>query len=75
MLNSLAASSVEFIADILLCPFEATRRRQVADPAMAKLLLPVPAKAIIAKDGTVQGFSFPCFSIRSLHQIVVQDFA
>merc|ERR1719486_1222400 len=40
MIGSLASAMAEFIADIFLCPLEATRIRQVSDPEMAKLSLP-----------------------------------
>merc|ERR1711998_763147 len=56
MIGSLASAMAEFIADIFLCPLEATRIRQVSDPEMAKLSLPGAAGAILAKDGLIGGF-------------------
>jgi len=56
MIGSVAAGCAEFIADIFLCPLEATRIRQVSDPEMAKLSLPGAAGAIAAKDGVLGGF-------------------
>merc|ERR1711924_131716 len=38
-INVLAAPTAEFVADVFLCPFEATRIRQVSDPQMAALSL------------------------------------
>merc|ERR1712167_509440 len=53
----LGASAVaEFIADIFLCPLEATRIRQVSDEAMSKLSMPGAMGAIAAKDGVLAGF-------------------
>ena len=49
MLNSMAAAGAEFIADIFLCPFEATRIRQVSDPAMAKLSMPGAASSVCCR--------------------------
>merc|ERR1719486_1499346 len=40
MLNSIAAACAEFIADIFLCPLEATRIRQVSDAEMASMSMP-----------------------------------
>merc|ERR1711998_105881 len=56
MIGTLASAMAEFIADIFLCPLEATRIRQVSDPALAKLSLPGAAGAIMAKDGLIPGF-------------------
>merc|ERR1711998_276319 len=56
MIGSLASAMAEFIADIFLCPLEATRIRQVSDPEMAKLSLPGAAGATMAKDGVLAGF-------------------
>jgi solute carrier family 25 phosphate transporter 3 len=55
MLNSLSAGGAEFVADIFLCPFEATRIKQVADPEMAKLSMPGAAKKIVANQGLLDG--------------------
>merc|ERR1711937_1128498 len=81
MLNSIAAASAEFIADIFLCPFEATRIRQVSDPAMAKLSMPGAAKAMVASEGLVpalySGFVPMLFKQipYTIAKFVVQDFA
>jgi len=81
MLNSIAAASAEFIADIFLCPFEATRIRQVSDPAMAKLSMPGAAKHMIAQEGLVpalySGFVPMLFKQipYTIAKFVVQDFA
>merc|ERR1712139_579454 len=56
MIGSLASAMAEFIADIFLCPLEATRIRQVSDPEMAKLSLPGAASNIMAADGLIGGF-------------------
>jgi len=81
MLNSISAAGAEFVADIFLCPFEATRIRQVSDPAMAKLSLPGAAQAIVAQNGLIAGF-YSGFIPMLFKQIpytiakfVVQDFA
>jgi solute carrier family 25 phosphate transporter 3 len=50
-----AAACAEFIADIFLCPLEATRIRLVQDPKFANGLLTAVPK-IIAQDGVVKGF-------------------
>jgi len=55
-LNSMAAAGAEGIADIFLCPLEATRIKQVSDPKMAALSLPGAASAILAQDGLITGF-------------------
>jgi solute carrier family 25 phosphate transporter 3 len=81
MLNSLAAACAEFIADIFLCPLEATRIRQVSDAEMAKLSLPGAASAIAAKDGLVTGFYSGFVPILfkqipyTIAKFVVQDWA
>jgi solute carrier family 25 phosphate transporter 3 len=52
----LAASALaEFIADIFLCPFEATRIRLVANPNYAKGLVDAFPR-IWAEDGVIRGF-------------------
>jgi len=51
----LAAACAEFIADIFLCPLEATRIRLVSNPAYASGLISAFPK-IIAQDGFVKGF-------------------
>jgi len=52
----LASSAMaEFIADIFLCPLEATRIRMVSDPTMPQSLGAAAAK-IIKTDGFVRGF-------------------
>ena len=51
----LAAAVAEFIADIFLCPLEATRIRLVSDPKFATGLLTAFPK-IIAQDGVIKGF-------------------
>jgi len=81
MLNSAAAAGAEFIADIFLCPFEATRIRQVSDPAMAKLSMPGAAGAMVAKDGLMpamySGFVPMLFKQipYTIAKFVVQDYA
>jgi solute carrier family 25 phosphate transporter 3 len=81
MLNSLAAGGAEFIADVFLCPFEATRIRQVSDPAMAKLSMPGAARAIAAQSGIIGGFYSGFVPILfkqipyTIAKFVVQDFA
>jgi len=50
-----AAACAEFIADIFLCPLEATRIRLVSDPKFASGLVSAVPK-IIAQDGVVKGF-------------------
>merc|ERR1711937_923426 len=53
----LGASAVaEFIADIFLCPLEATRIRQVSDEAMSKLSMPAAFATILKQDGLLGGF-------------------
>merc|ERR1712216_905273 len=56
MVGSLASGMAEFIADIFLCPFEATRIRQVSDKQMAALSMPGAAAAMAAKDGVINAF-------------------
>jgi solute carrier family 25 phosphate transporter 3 len=56
MISSLGAGGAEFVADIFLCPLEATRIRQVSDPELAKLSLPSAASTIMARDGILGGF-------------------
>jgi solute carrier family 25 phosphate transporter 3 len=51
----LAAAMAEFIADIFLCPLEATRIRLVSDPKFADGLVSAVPK-IISQDGFVKGF-------------------
>jgi len=80
-INCVAAGSAEFIADVFLCPFEATRIRQVSDPEMAKFSLPGAASAIMAKDGALNGFYSGFVPILfkqipyTIAKFVVQDFA
>lgn len=50
-----AAAGAEFIADIFLCPLEATRIRLVSDPKFASGLMDAVPK-IIKQDGVVKGF-------------------
>jgi len=50
-----AAAMAEFIADIFLCPLEATRIRLVANPKFASGLFDAFPK-IIKQDGVVKGF-------------------
>jgi len=50
-----AAAAAEFIADIFLCPLEATRIRLVSDPKFASGLVSAFPK-IIRQDGVVKGF-------------------
>jgi len=50
-----AAAMAEFIADIFLCPLEATRIRLVANPSFASGLFDAFPK-IIKQDGVVKGF-------------------
>jgi len=81
MLNSVAAACAEFIADIFLCPLEATRIRQVTDPKLAALSLPGAASAIVAQDGLITGFYAGFIPILfkqipyTIAKFVVQDFA
>merc|ERR1712072_1070497 len=51
-----SAACAEFIADIFLCPLEATRIRQVSDEAMSKLSMPAAFGTILKNDGLVGGF-------------------
>merc|ERR1719230_1317578 len=81
MLNSIAAASAEFIADIFLCPLEATWIKQVSDPKMAALSLPSAASTILANDGLITGFYSGFIPILfkqipyTIAKFVVQDFA
>jgi len=50
-----AAACAEFIADIFLCPLEATRIRLVSNPTYASGLLTAFPK-ILAQDGFIKGF-------------------
>jgi solute carrier family 25 phosphate transporter 3 len=50
-----AAAMAEFIADIFLCPLEATRIRLVSNPQYASGLITAFPK-IIADDGVIKGF-------------------
>jgi solute carrier family 25 phosphate transporter 3 len=50
-----AAACAEFIADIFLCPLEATRIRLVSNPKFANGLISAFPK-IIAQDGVLKGF-------------------
>lgn len=50
-----AAACAEFIADIFLCPLEATRIRLVSDPKFAPGLIAAVPK-IIQNDGVLKGF-------------------
>jgi len=50
-----AAAAAEFIADIFLCPLEATRIRTVSNPSFASGLLTAFPK-IIQQDGVLKGF-------------------
>lgn len=50
-----AAAMAEFIADIFLCPLEATRIRLVSNPAFASSLITAFPK-VIKQDGFVKGF-------------------
>jgi solute carrier family 25 (mitochondrial phosphate transporter), member 3 len=52
----LASSAMaEFIADIFLCPLEATRIRLVSNPSFADGLLPA-ATRLFKEDGIIKGF-------------------
>jgi len=51
----LSAACAEFIADIFLCPLEATRIRLVSNPTYASGLISAFPK-IIAEDGVMKGF-------------------
>merc|ERR1712139_364588 len=55
MLNSMAAAAAEFIADIFLCPFEATRIRLVSKPDYAPGMLSC-AKKMASEMGVVPAF-------------------
>merc|ERR1712022_35891 len=81
ILGSLASGIAEFVADIFLCPLEATRIRQVSDPVMAKLSLPGAAGQIMAQDGLIPGFYSGFVPILfkqipyTISKFVVQDWA
>jgi len=81
MLNTIAAASAEFIADIFLCPFEATRIRQVSDPVYAKMSMPGAAGAMVKAEGLIpamySGFVPMLFKQipYTIAKFVVQDFA
>merc|ERR1712072_236719 len=55
-IGTIAAAGAEFVADIALCPLEATRIRQVGDAEMAALSLPGAAARIASLDGVIGGF-------------------
>lgn len=50
-----AAAAAEFVADVFLCPLEATRIRLVSDPTYADGLLSAVPK-ILKQEGVVRGF-------------------
>lgn len=50
-----AAAMAEFIADVFLCPLEATRIRLVSDPSFAKGL-PDGAARLLKEEGLIKGF-------------------
>lgn len=50
-----AAAAAEFVADVFLCPLEATRIRLVSDPQYASGLVTAMPK-ILKNEGIVQGF-------------------
>lgn len=50
-----AAGLAEFVADVFLCPLEATRIRLVSDPSFGKGLFDAAPK-ILAQDGLIKGF-------------------
>lgn len=50
-----ASACAEFVADIFLCPLEATRIRLVSDPKFGSGLLDAAPK-IIKQDGFIKGF-------------------
>merc|ERR1712093_565968 len=56
MIGTIASAVAEFVADVFLCPLEATRIRQVGDAEMAALSLPGAAARIAATDGVLNGF-------------------
>jgi len=55
VINLGAAACAEFIADIFLCPLEATRIRLVQNPQLGSGLIDAFPK-ILAQDGVVKGF-------------------
>jgi solute carrier family 25 phosphate transporter 3 len=81
MIGTLAAASAEFVADIALCPLEATRIRQVGDAEMAALSLPGAAAKIAAENGVLTGFYSGFLPILAkqipytITKFVVQDMA
>ncbi|CAM9757151.1 unnamed protein product [Chrysoparadoxa australica] len=54
-INLGAAAAAEFMADVFLCPLEATRIRLVSDPAFADGLLTAFPK-ILKQEGVIAGF-------------------
>merc|ERR1719201_2987286 len=66
MLNSMAAACAEFIADIFLCPLEATRIKQVSDPKMAAMSLPGAAS-------TIAKFVVQDYAAEGIYQVVQPD--
>lgn len=50
-----ASAMAEFIADIFLCPLEATRIRLVSNPSFANGLLPA-ATRLLKEEGLIKGF-------------------
>lgn len=50
-----AAAAAEFVADVFLCPLEATRIRLVSDPSYASGLVSAVPK-ILKNEGVIQGF-------------------
>ncbi len=50
-----ASAMAEFIADIFLCPLEATRIRLVSNPSFANGLFPA-ASRLLAEEGVLKGF-------------------
>lgn len=50
-----AAAAAEFVADVFLCPLEATRIRLVSDPTYASGLITAMPK-IMKNEGVIKGF-------------------
>lgn len=50
-----AAAAAEFVADVFLCPLEATRIRLVSDPTYADGLVSAVPK-ILRQEGVIRGF-------------------
>jgi solute carrier family 25 phosphate transporter 3 len=81
MIGTIAAACAEFVADIALCPLEATRIRQVGDAEMAALSLPGAAARIASIDGVIGGFYSGFIPILAkqipytITKFVVQDMA